>query len=275
LTDFEGAEHHAAISRDGKFVTFLSDRDGSWNAWVSQIGTGDVYNLTKESVPELRNPATRTLGFTPDGTLVTLWRRVPDATGGGQVNAAWAVPTLGGPLRPYLKDISDISELDWSPDGARIVYHPPSDGDPLFVADPGEASGRRKIYEASKGFHNHFPVWSRDGRFIYFVHGLPLEKSDVWRIRSTGGEPERLTFHDARVAFPTLLNDRTLLYLATDDEGYGPWIHAMDVERRVPHRIFAGVEPIPRWRPAPTVVGWSRPCHVPPPGCGACRSPTM
>ena len=28
LTDFEGAEHHAAISRDGNFVVFLSDRDG-------------------------------------------------------------------------------------------------------------------------------------------------------------------------------------------------------------------------------------------------------
>ena len=28
LTDFEGAEHHAAISRDGKFVAFLSDHDG-------------------------------------------------------------------------------------------------------------------------------------------------------------------------------------------------------------------------------------------------------
>ena len=60
LTDFEGAEHHAAISRDGKFVTFLSDREGSWDAWVSQVGTGDVYNLTKGSVPELRNPGTRT-----------------------------------------------------------------------------------------------------------------------------------------------------------------------------------------------------------------------
>ena len=45
------------------------------------------------------------------------------------------------------------------------------------------------------------------------------------------------------MTFPTLLNDRTLLYLATDDEGYGPWIYAMDVERRIPHRIFAGVDP--------------------------------
>jgi len=71
-----------------------------------------------------------------------------------------------------------------------------------------------------------------------------LEKSDIWRVRVTGGEPERLTFHDARVTFPTLLNDRTLLYLTTDDEGYGPWAHAMDVERRVPHRIFTGIEPL-------------------------------
>ena len=243
LTDFEGAEHHAAISRDGKFVTFLSDHDGSWNAWVSQVGSGDIYNLTKGSVPELRNPATRTLGFNPDGTLVTLWRRVPDSAGGGMVNAGWAVPTLGGPLRPYLKDISDISELDWSPDGSLIVYHPPTDGDPLFVTDPGEKLGRRKIYEARKGFHNHFPIWSHDGAFIYFVQGLVLEKSDVWRIRPAGGQPERLTFHDAQVTFPTLLNDRTLLYLATDDEGYGPWIHSMDVERRISRRIFAGVDP--------------------------------
>jgi len=236
LTEFEGAEHHAAISRDGKFVVFLSDRDGSWDAWVRQIGTGEDHNLTKGTVGELRNPATRTVGFSPDGSFVTLWRRVPE----GSVDAGWAVPTLGGALVPYLKG---VSELDWSPDGRRIVYHPPAEGDPLFVTGPDEKVGRQ-IYVARRGVHNHFPVWSPDGSFIYFVHGLPLEKSDIWRIRPSGGQPERVTTHDARVTFPTFLDGgRTLLYLAMDEDGYGPWIYAMDVERRIPHRIFAGLDP--------------------------------
>jgi Tol biopolymer transport system component len=238
LTDFEGAEHHAAISRDGKFVAFLSDRDGTWDAWVSQVGTGDVHNLTNGHVQELRNPATRTVGFSPDGSLVTIWSRVPNSSGGGSVDAGWAVPTMGGPLRPYLKG---ISELDWSPDGRRLVYHPPAPGDPMFVTAFDEKVGRQ-IYVARPGVHNHFPVWSHDGAFIYFVQGLPLEESDVWRIRPAGGEPERLTFHNSRVTFPTLLGTRTLLYLATDEDGSGPWIYAMDIERRVPHRISTGIE---------------------------------
>jgi Tol biopolymer transport system component len=238
LTSFEGAPHHAAVSRDGKFVAFLSDHEGAWDAWVSQVGTGDVHNLTRGTVPELRNPGTRTVGFSPDGTLVTLWSRVRDQAGGGQVDAGWAVPTMGGPLRPYLKG---VAELDWSPDGRRIAYHPPAPGDPLFVTEPDEKVGRQ-IYVARPGVHNHFPVWSPDGAFIYFVQGLPLDEMDIWRIAPTGGTPERLTFHDSRVAFPTFLDERTLLYLATDADGYGPWIYAMDVTRRVPHRISTGVE---------------------------------
>ena len=238
LTSLAGAPHSAAISRDGKFVAFISDHEGAWDAWVSQVGTGDVHNLTRGSVPELRNPATRTVGFSPDGSLVTLWSRVSDRAGGGQVDAGWAVPTMGGPLRPYLKG---ISELDWSPDGRRIVYHPPGPGDPLFVTEPDEKVGRQ-IYVARSGVHNHFPVWSPDGAFIYFVQGLPLDEMDVWRIAPTGRAPERLTFHESRVSFPTFLDERTLLYLATDTDGYGPWIYAMDVARRVPHRISTGVE---------------------------------
>jgi Tol biopolymer transport system component len=39
-----------------------------------------------------------------------------------------------------------------------------------------------------------------------------------------------------------MLDRRTLLYLATDRDGSGPWMYAMDVERRTPHRISSGLE---------------------------------
>jgi hypothetical protein len=99
VTDFEGTEQAAAISRDGKYVAFLSDRDGRMDAWVTQVGTGQFYNLTRGSIPELVNPSVRTTGFSPDGALVLFWARKPDGSKVGDIGI-WAVPTLGGQPRP-------------------------------------------------------------------------------------------------------------------------------------------------------------------------------
>src|SRR5205823_7983560 len=52
LTAFEGTEHSAAISRDGKYAAFLSSHDGPVGVWVTQIGSGRFVNLTGNRVPE-------------------------------------------------------------------------------------------------------------------------------------------------------------------------------------------------------------------------------
>jgi Tol biopolymer transport system component len=245
LEDFLGAEHHASISRNGQFVAFLSDRQGTWDVWMSQVGTGELRNLTEGRVQELRNPGTRTLSFSHDGSSIILWNRVQHAGKIGAVDSGWAIPTMGGQLRPYLKG-HRLSEFDFSPDGKRIVYHTPDPGDPMFITPADERDGRQ-IFIGRPGFHNHFPLWSHDGAFIYFVHGtvfgLPSDNSDVWRIRSGGGQPEQLTFHNSRVTFPTLLGNDTLLYLATDAEGLGPWIYTLDVKSRTFRRVSMGVDP--------------------------------
>ena len=44
------------------------------------------------------------------------------------------------------------------------------------------------------------------------------------------------------MSYPTLLSQRTLLYLASDADGSGPWLYGLDVERRIPHRISTGVD---------------------------------
>ena len=237
LTDFEGTEQAAAISRDGRFVAFLADREGSMDVWVTQVGTGQFHNLTHGNGRDIDNPDVRTVGFSPDATLVSMWLRSSSTTNPADISV-WAVPTLGGEPRPYLEG---VAEYDWSRDGARLAYHTPGPGDPLFVKDLADQAPRQ-VWVAPSGMHAHFPVWSPDARFIYFVYGALPDELDIWRIAPAGGGPERITFHNARVTHPVFLNPRTLLYLATDADGAGPWLYGLDVDRRTPQRLSAGIE---------------------------------
>jgi Tol biopolymer transport system component len=238
VTDFDGLEQDAAVSRDGQFVAFLSDRDGRMDVWVTQVGSGQFHNLTRGSAPELVNPSIRALGFSPDGAFVTFWVRKQNGFGGGDISI-WAAPTLGGSPKPYLEG---VAEFDWSHDGSRLAYHTPGPGDPLFVSDGIQRPEGRPIFTAPAGLHSHFPLWAPDSAFIYFVQGSLPDKLDIWRITPSGGSPERITWHDGRVTHPVLLDRRTLLYLANDPDGSGPWLYSTDVERRIPHRLTSGVD---------------------------------
>ena len=238
LTDFPGTEQAAAISRDGRFVAFLSDRDGRVDVWVTQVGTGQFYNLTRDAARELVNPSLRTLGFSPDGSLVTFWARSQAGANPSNISV-WGTPILGGQPRLYL---DGVAEYDWSSDGARLVYHTPGPGDPMFVRDSPQAPAARAIFTAPAGLHVHFQIWSPDQAFIYFVQGSLPDRMDVWRISATGGTPERITNHDTVVTHPVFLNPRTLLYLATDADGFGPWIYSLDVIRRVSRRVSVGID---------------------------------
>jgi Tol biopolymer transport system component len=238
VTDSDGVAQAAAVSRDGHFVAFLSDRDGQMDVWVTQAGSGQFHNLTRGSMAELPNPSVRDLGFSPDGSLVTFWVRKRDGSSGGDISV-WAVPTLGGQPKPYLEG---VAEFDWSHDGSRLTYHTPGPGDPLFVSDGGRRSEDRPIFTAPAGLHSHFPLWAPDTAFIYFVQGSLPDKLDIWRISPTGGTPERITSHFGRVTHPVLLDRRTLMYLASDPDGSGPWLYSMDVERRIPHRLTSGLD---------------------------------
>lgn len=238
VTDFDGVQQDATVSRDGRFVAFLSDRDGQMDVWVTQLGSGEFHNLTHGGAPELINPSIRTLEFSPDGSLVMFWVRKPDDAAKRNISI-WAVPTLGGQPRPYLEK---AAELDWSRDGTRIVYHTPEPGDPLFVSDGTGSTPGRPIFTAPAGLHSHFPVWAPDASFIYFVQGSLPDKLDIWRISPAGGTPERITSLSGHITHPVFLDRRTLMYLANDADGSGPWLYSMDVEHRVPHRLSTGLD---------------------------------
>ena len=150
------------------------------------------------------------------------------------------MPLMGGPLRPFLGERA--VQAAWSPDGTRMVYHTDAAGDPMFVADRTGANAKQ-IFVASPGVHNHFQAWSPDGEWIYFTHGFhATNEFDIWRIAASGGEPKQLTRHHNYVGYPTPIDQRTVLYVARDQDSSGPWLWALDVERGVTRRVAYGIE---------------------------------
>ena len=238
VTDFDGAEQAAAVSRDGHFVAFLSDRDGQMDVWVTQVGSGQFHNLTRGSAKDIANPSVRTLGFSPDGSLVTFWVRKQGSASGSGIDV-WAVPTLGGQPSPYLEG---VAEYEWSHDGSRLAYHTPGPGDPLFVSSGNRRVEGPPIYTAPAGFTVTFRR-GRPTRHLFTSCRAPSQTN--WTSGASapaGGVPERITSHNGRVTYPVLLDRRTLMYLASDPDGSGPWLYSMDVERRIPHRLTSGLD---------------------------------
>src|SRR5215831_10568160 len=242
VTDFPGAETDPAISPDGKFIVFLSDHGGRFDAWVNQVGSGAFVNLTKGRFSQLPLDDLRIGGFTADASRVWLRATQIDALGtdafGKETQSVWLMPTVGGAPQPFLERAVHAA---WSPDGQRIVYHGFTPGDPTFVIDR-DGSNPKQIFIGKPGVHCHHHIWSPDGRYIYFVSGFPPNEMDVWRIRPDGGEPERMTRHNSKVGYPALIDNRTLIYSATAEDGSGFWLYAMDVERRIPHRVTFGMD---------------------------------
>ena len=234
ITNWPGTETAAEISPDGKHVAFVADREGEFDVWTSQIGTGVFRNLTTDR-PSMHVPGDilRVLGFSPDGS--DLWMTVePDAAGRKVM-----VPITGGPVRNLLgkRDAAPA----WSPDGLRFVYFNNQEGDPMYVA--GRAgTDPRSILGDLRG-HNHNPVWSADGEWIYFVHGTePSAEMDIWRIKPDGTAAAQVSRNGIAINFFAPLDSRTLVYVARGRDRSGPWLWSVDVPTGVSQRVVSGLD---------------------------------
>jgi Tol biopolymer transport system component/predicted Ser/Thr protein kinase len=241
LTDWPGTELDAAISYDGAFVAFLSDRDGPYDMWVTQVGGGEFRNLTQGRSITLLHEMTRTTGFNADGSQLWLRSSLANQTGPNQPNQAnlSLLATIGGAARPFLTPAS-LNPV-WSQDGTMLVFHHATAGDPITLAEP-DGQNEKSIYKGAAGEHNHYVTLSPDKQYIYFARNWRSTEADIWRIAVAGGVPERLTYHNSHVAYPVLLDNRTLIYRATAGDGTAWVLYGMDVERRIPHQISRGVE---------------------------------
>jgi serine/threonine protein kinase len=237
LANFNGAKSDPAISPDGNFAAFTSNRSGTFDIWLMQTNGSNLTNLTQGRIGDARAPL-RAVGFSGDG--LELWSAGTEGRAGTEGKRLMLWPLIGGAPQNFPDE--KAAEVAWSPDRTRLVYHTWQAGDPTFVADP-DGGNPRLILQNDPGLHNHYQVWSKDGRWIYFVRGRPATREmDLWRISAEGGKAEQLTHLNTDIAYPTPIDERTVLFVAHNKDGAGPWLSAFDLRTRTTNRVSSGLE---------------------------------
>ena len=150
----------ARLSPDGKWLAYVSRRNGKFSLWVRQIAVPSAVQLIPPTTDQLYQAS-----FTPDGNFVDY---IAQPAEGGH-SAGFQIPALGGTPRRFL-DHAD-SGFSFSPDGKQIAYATDNSDETevqLMIAN-ADGTGARKI--ASKQSNPEFGdygavCWSPDGKRI-------------------------------------------------------------------------------------------------------------
>ena len=265
FNNLPGDQRDVAMSPKGDLIAYRQHGEKASEVWLADTKTARPEKLTEER-DDLQLPV-RSQGFNADGSEVWL--------AGGVDRRLRRVPACGRPEAP---------RFSWGHWPLTSPGHRRATESSITLAKPAirstwqtrDGENRRVIARADGEHHQHYQAWSRMSRWIYFVRGVQATYQwDLYRVAvdNKGGEPERLTYHNSEVGYPTPIDLRTILYVAKDQDGSGPWLWALDVEQKRPRRMIeGGLRHTHRWRRAPRPARWwpRRPSR--PPVCGASRS---
>jgi serine/threonine protein kinase/Tol biopolymer transport system component len=185
--DSPAADTEPAFSPDGRQIAFRSERD---NGGIFLMGA------TGESVRRLTNfgynPA-----WSPDGgEIVCADEAVDDPLRRGGVSRLWRVRVADGTKRRIAT--GDAVQPSWSPRNQRIAYWGIPEGTTRRVIWTVPVDGGTPVPVVDDGHINWNPVWSPDGRYLYYVSDR-IGTMNLWRVRidersgKVRGEPEPLT----------------------------------------------------------------------------------
>jgi eukaryotic-like serine/threonine-protein kinase len=255
LTDLQGRETFPSLSPDGTFFVYTKVVDGNEDLFLQRMAGSKPINLTADSPVDDYQPA-----FSPDGQQIAFRSDregggifLMGATGESVkrltdfgYNPAWspdgreiAVSTEGAFDPRRRSSVSQIVRIDvatearrslavqdgvqpaWSPHRLRIAF--------WGIAQPGNrraiwtipVDGGSPVTVVDDDFYNWSPVWSPDGRFLYFASNRS-GSMNLWRValdeRSgrVSSAPQPITTSSEWSALPSLSRDGRRLIYATD-----------------------------------------------------------
>jgi dipeptidyl aminopeptidase/acylaminoacyl peptidase len=132
--------------------------------------------------------------WSPDGTRITYITRPTPKADDGDLDNIWILTIANGEKKKITSDDASSQNARWSPDGKWIAYNCSERGavstDFLCLIQPEGGTPRQLTanFELATGT----PVWSRDGKTIYFSTNT-REANEVYSANVTSGAVTELT----------------------------------------------------------------------------------
>jgi Tol biopolymer transport system component len=246
-----------ALSPDGRWLAFDSDRNGNQDVYKAPVAGGETVQLTsdpgddfvstwsadgRELALHSYHGDTRRVELVPadGGALRTIGASPPNQRSPGfSPDGRRLVFTseASGQLELYVAERTDSESWGaprqlttrggwagrWAPDGHAIAYCRP-DGVWLIAPDGG---GARQVVDA-RGIGLPAPelaLWSPDSRTIFYKAFDPEGRSSLWSVDAAGGPPRILVrFDDARPSSrPEFATDGRRFYFTVTDRVSDVW----------------------------------------------------
>lgn len=238
-------DYSPAISPDGKWVVFASNRLQNAELYLIDLTDGSLRQLTHTDELDEYMPA-----FSPDGTSIAF---ATERTRGGMmlppVQASGSDPSRAS---IYLMDIDgrnqrplvDADGADrapvFSPDGQKIAFESKAPTQ-ATASTPGrtenndtleiyviDIDGTNKTQLTQNEVDDGHPTWSPNGKRIAFS-SMVEDIYQIFIVDAAGGTAKQLTFSDASHYHPTFSSDgKRIIYVSNAHNHYTLWMMNAD-----------------------------------------------
>ena len=206
------ADQAAKDEEDRKKVkddTIVMDRDIKMtHLWLWNVDKKEEKRLTEGNFT-VSDPQ-----WSPDGTHITYTTRPTPKADDGSLSDVW-IMTIAGGAKKKLEGLAGSSDLArWSPDGKWIAYTGDTDSSGgvsttylyLIPANGGTPRQLTPKFDLSVGT----PVWSRDGKTIFFSTNV-LEAIEVYAFDVASGEVKQLSRRGGSTGITEISRDGRIL----------------------------------------------------------------
>jgi TolB protein len=202
------SERYPSCSRDGRWIAFNSDRDGTHNLFVMDGDGSGVRQLTHEKSPVVAGMQS----WTADGRWIyfglfgggppRMCRIHPDGSGFEVIHRGGIDPAV-------------------SPDGKMVVFAKELPGGHRLFAVDGDGRNERQLTTHGNRFAGVHAAWSPDGRYVIFADQVG-DSLELFRMSAGGKDLFQLTHFGAGQAAtsPAVSADSRLISFRLCDEVY-------------------------------------------------------